>query len=88
MKSTTQSYETMIQMASQLSITDQLKLLEWLINQLKQTVMAVLPQPKTAIYLTGQDLAQSDIVGLWADRQITDSVTYSQELRRQAETRF
>jgi hypothetical protein len=38
--------------------------------------------------LTARDLLQSEVVGLWADREdITDSLTFARQLRRQAEYR-
>ena len=41
--------------------------------------------PKT--YLTGQQLAQSEIVGLWKERNISDSVEYARQLRQEAQER-
>lgn len=38
--------------------------------------------------LTARDLLQSEIVGLWADREdISDSLTFARQLRQQAEHR-
>jgi len=38
--------------------------------------------------LTARDLLQSDLVGLWADREdIEDSLAFARKLRRQAEHR-
>lgn len=38
--------------------------------------------------MTGAELAASEFVGMWADREaITDSVEYARQLREQAETR-
>ena len=37
--------------------------------------------------LTGRDLAQSAIVGLWQNRRIKDSTEYSRQLRRRIEKR-
>jgi len=38
--------------------------------------------------LTARDLLQSDLVGLWADREdIGDSLEFARQLRRQAEHR-
>ncbi len=39
-------------------------------------------------FITGKELAQSEIVGLWKKRRIKDSVKYSQMLRREAERRL
>jgi len=37
---------------------------------------------------TAQDMLQSELVGLWADRDdITDSLSFARQLRRQAEHR-
>lgn len=41
----------------------------------------------TQRFLTGKELTQSDIVGLWKNRRITDSVEYSCKLRAKAEKR-
>jgi hypothetical protein len=38
--------------------------------------------------LTARDLLQSEVVGLWADREdINDSLTFARQLRQQAEHR-
>ncbi|MBN1121805.1 MAG: hypothetical protein JXJ17_12055 [Anaerolineae bacterium] len=38
--------------------------------------------------ITGAELAESEIVGMWADREdITDSAAFAEELRRKAERR-
>ncbi len=42
--------------------------------------------PSAYAHLTAMDLAQSDVVGLWADRaDITDSLGYARQLRSKAE---
>jgi len=39
-------------------------------------------------YMTGRELAESEIVGMWADRtDITDSTEYVTQLRRRLERR-
>lgn len=45
--------------------------------------------PPTSAQLTALDLAQSDVVGLWADRtDITDSLEFARRLRSRAERRW
>jgi hypothetical protein len=44
--------------------------------------------PTATKQLTAIDLAQSDVVGIWADRKdIEDSLEYARQLRRDAEHR-
>ena len=38
-------------------------------------------------YLTGKQLANSEVVGIWSDRNIKDSTVYANILRNQAEQR-
>jgi hypothetical protein len=39
--------------------------------------------------LTANDLAQSDLIGIWADRtDVTDSLTFAHQLRHKAEHRW
>ncbi|MEK7263232.1 MAG: DUF2281 domain-containing protein [Bacteroidota bacterium] len=45
-------------------------------------------KPKNKKFLTGKELAQSEIVGLWSSRSIPDSVEYVNQLRKQAEQRL
>lgn len=45
--------------------------------------------PSAAAHLTAIDLAQSDVVGLWADRtDITDSLDFARQLRSKAQHRW
>ena len=43
---------------------------------------------KTRHFLTGKELAESEIVGLWSNRKIGDSVEYARKLRQRAEQRL
>jgi hypothetical protein len=44
--------------------------------------------PSGSRELTARDLLQSDLLGLWADRDdIGDSLSFARQLRRQAERR-
>ncbi len=56
-------------------------------GQRVETILLFPAPTKTAKKLTGKELAMSELVGLWKDRNITDSVAYAQELRHQAQTR-
>ena len=42
---------------------------------------------KTKHFMTRKELAESDIVGLWGERKIRDSVEYARKLRQRAEQR-
>ncbi len=45
-------------------------------------------EPAVGQGISGAEILESDLVGLWADREdITDSVAYAEELRRKAERR-
>lgn len=47
------------------------------------------PGPTRAQEMTARDLLQSDLVGLWADRDdIRDSLSFARQLRWQAEHRW
>lgn len=47
------------------------------------------PQPRQLRQLTARELLQSELVGLWADRDdIGDSLTFARRLRWQAEHRW
>jgi hypothetical protein len=48
------------------------------------------PRKKPSVKaMTATDLLQSELVGLWADRDdIPDSVVFARQLRRQAEHRY
>ena len=47
------------------------------------------PGPARAQEMTARDLLQSDLVGLWADRDdIRDSLSFARQLRWQAEHRW
>ena len=76
--------ETMQQI---IQLTKQLTPLE--ISQLLETVIPdiqiSLKQTKNTRthFLTGKELAQSEIVGLWSNRSMTDSVEYVNHLRKQ-----
>jgi len=48
-------------------------------------VILLRPQPKKG--LTAQQLRQSPLIGLWANRDIEDSAKYARELREQAQQR-
>jgi hypothetical protein len=38
--------------------------------------------------MTGKDILESDLIGLWKDRtDVGDSIEYARQLRRQAQTR-
>ena len=57
------------------------------IGHLKQRSTLGQEQPHSR-ELTARDLLQSDLVGLWADREdISDSLSFARRLRRQAEHR-
>ena len=43
---------------------------------------------KAKRFLTGKELAESEIVGLWSNRKIGDSVEYARKLRQRAEQRL
>ncbi len=85
----TATFETVQNLVTQLSLVDQTRLLEWTAAQIKQNFNAALKSSRieTKHYLTGKELAQSELVGLWKDRNISDSVAYANDLRRQAQTR-
>ena len=45
--------------------------------------------PPASTQLTAIDLAQSDLVGIWADRtDVTDSLVFARQLRNKAERRW
>lgn len=45
--------------------------------------------PPESTQLTANDLAQSDLVGIWADRtDVTDSLAFARQLRSKAERRW
>lgn len=45
--------------------------------------------PPASTQLTANDMAQSDLVGIWADRtDITDSLAFARQLRNKAERRW
>jgi hypothetical protein len=45
--------------------------------------------PPISTQLTADDLAQSDLVGIWADRtDMTDSLAFARQLRNKAERRW
>ncbi|MBS4028118.1 MAG: hypothetical protein KGZ58_05700 [Ignavibacteriales bacterium] len=75
-----------------IQLTKQLTPLE--ISQLLETVIpdiqiSLKQTKKTNIhFLTGKELAQSEIVGLWSEHSIPDSVEYVNQLRKQAELRL
>lgn len=51
-------------------------------------VVVVQPVPGEARVLTSRKLAESELVGLWADREdIEDSAAYARHLREQAQRR-
>jgi len=85
----TATFETVQNLVNQLSLVDQTRLLEWTAAQIKQNFNAALKSSRieTKHYLTGKELTQSDLAGLWKDRNISDSAAYANDLRRQAQTR-
>ena len=55
---------------------------------LDSLISAEAPIPTQPPIRTGEDLASSDLFGLWADRaDITDSTTFARQLREQASHR-
>jgi type III secretory pathway lipoprotein EscJ len=38
-------------------------------------------------FMTARDLLNSDLIGMWKDRDIKDSVAYARQLREEAQTR-
>jgi hypothetical protein len=55
-------------------------------QQVELQVVDVGPKPKK--YMTARELAESPVVGMWADRtDITDSTEFVNELRRRIERR-
>jgi hypothetical protein len=38
-------------------------------------------------FMTAKDLLNSDLIGMWKDRDIKDSVAYARQLREEAQTR-
>ena len=51
-------------------------------------VIVVVVEAKKKSVLTARELAESEIVGLWADRDdIVDSAEYARQLREQAQRR-
>ncbi len=73
-----ETLEKLLKQADQLSPNEQLLLATRLIERVRQV-----NKP-----MTGKDLLNSGLVGMWAKRKdIGDSVVYAQKLRTQAQTR-
>ena len=56
------------------------------LKMLEIMIEPIIPK-KRKKYLTGKELANSDVVGIWEDRGITDSVEYVNKLRRKIQRR-
>jgi hypothetical protein len=77
-KMTLDTLEKLLKQANNLTPSEQLLLATRLIERVRQV-----NKP-----MTGKDLLNSDVVGMWARRKdIGDSVTYARKLRAQAQTR-
>jgi len=49
------------------------------------TIQPLTAQEEEKKYITGEELAKSEIVGMWADRKdIKDNLEFARELRRRA----
>ncbi|HVX86855.1 MAG TPA: hypothetical protein VH253_18880 [Phycisphaerae bacterium] len=87
---TTKLLESAFQKASALSPEAQdalaLQLLEKI--EIQQSSASASPPVTPQQSMTGQDILNSGLIGLWKDRtDIGDSLEFARKLRRQAETR-
>lgn len=72
------TFERLLKQADRLTPSDQLLLATRLIERVR----------KVGRPMSGKDLLNSGVVGMWAKRkEIGDSLTYAQKLRTQAQTR-
>jgi len=56
-------------------------------QQVEMVILLKTPDKPKKKIMTARDLLNSDLIGMWKDRDIKDSVAYARQLREQAQNR-
>ena len=56
-------------------------------QQVEMIILLKTPDKPKKRFMTARDLLNSDLIGMWKDRDIKDSVAYARQLREQAQNR-
>ena len=56
-------------------------------QHIEMVILFESPEKSKKKFMTARDLLNSDLIGMWKDRDIKDSVAYARQLREQAQNR-